>query len=50
MNNFDLLYIKYIELNAELCMEWPNIVEQKNPLPDSDDWKEVEGKFEMIER
>ena len=29
--------IPYIELNAELCMEWPNIVEQKNPLPDSDD-------------
>ena len=21
--------IPYIELNAELCMEWPNIVEQK---------------------
>ena len=42
--------IKYIELNAELCMEWPNIVEQKEPLPDSEDWKEVRGKFEMIER
>ena len=42
--------LKYIELNAELCMEWPNIVEQKDPLPDSDQWKEVEDKFEMIER
>ena len=42
--------IPYIELNAELCMEWPNIVEQKNPLPDSDEWKEVKGKFEYIER
>jgi ferredoxin len=31
-------------------MEWPNIVEQKDPLPDSDQWKEVEDKFEMIER
>ena len=31
-------------------MEWPNIVEQKDPLPDSDRWKEVEDKFEMIER
>ena len=42
--------IKYIELNAELCMEWPNIVEQKDPLPDSEQWKEVKGKFDMIER
>ena len=31
--------IPYIELNAELCMEWPNIVEQKNPLPDSEEWR-----------
>ena len=31
-------------------MEWPNIVEQKDPLPDSEEWKTVKGKFEMIER
>ena len=42
--------IKYIELNAELCMEWPNIVEQKAPLSDSEEWKEVKNKYEMIER
>ena len=42
--------IEYIELNAELCTQWPNIVEQKDPLPDSEDWKEVKGKFDMIER
>ena len=42
--------IKYIELNAELCMEWPNIVEQKDPLPDSEQWREVKDKFDMIER
>ena len=42
--------IPYIELNAELCMECPNIVEQKNPLPDSDEWEGVKGKFEYIER
>ena len=42
--------LEYIELNAELCMEWPNIVEQKDPLPDSEEWKTVKGKFEMIER
>ena len=43
-------YNKYIELNAELCMEWPNIVEQKDPLPDSEQWKKVKDKFDMIER
>ena len=42
--------IEYIELNAELCTEWPNIVEQKDALSDADEWKEVKGKFEMIER
>ena len=42
--------IEYIELNAELCTQWPNIVEQKDPLPDSEDWKEVKGKYDMIER
>ncbi len=42
--------IQYIELNAELCLEWPNIVEQKEPMSDSDEWREVKGKFEMIER
>ena len=42
--------IAYIELNAELCMEWPNIVEQKEPLPDSEEWKSVKGKFDLIER
>ena len=42
--------IPYIELNAELCMEWPNIVEQKNPLPDSDEWKEVKGKFKYLHK
>jgi hypothetical protein len=31
-------------------MEWPNIVEQKAPLSDSEEWKEVKNKYEMIER
>ena len=31
-------------------VEWPNIVEQKDPLPDSEQWKEVKDKFDMIER
>ena len=27
-----------------------NIVEQKDPLPDSEQWKKVKDKFDMIER
>jgi ferredoxin len=42
--------IPYIELNAELCMEWPNIVEQKDPMEDSDKWREVKNKFDLIEK
>ena len=42
--------IPYIELNAELCMEWPNIIEQKAPLEDSDKWREVKNKIGYIEK
>jgi hypothetical protein len=31
-------------------MEWPNIVEQKDPMEDSDKWREVKNKFDLIEK
>ena len=42
--------IVYIELNAELSLEWPNITEQKDPLEDSDKWREIKNKIDLIER
>jgi hypothetical protein len=31
-------------------MEWPNIIEQKAPLEDSDKWREVKNKIGYIEK
>ena len=42
--------IPFIELNAELCMEWPNITEQKDPPADADEWREVKEKLKYLER
>ena len=40
----------FIELNAELAEEWPNITEMKDPLPDHKEWDGVEGKLQYLER
>ena len=42
--------ISFIEFNAELCMEWPNIAEQKDPPEDADDWREVKNKIKYLEK
>ena len=38
----------YTELNARLAGEWPEISEKKDPLPDADEWKDVENKREHL--
>ena len=40
----------FVELNAELAEVWPNIVDQKDPLPDAADWDGVEGKLKHLEK
>lgn len=40
----------YVELNAELSALWPVITEQKDPLPDADEWAEKSNKLELLER
>lgn len=40
----------YIELNAELSKEWPEIVARKDPLPDHEDWLKVKDKLKYLER
>ena len=41
---------EYIAINAELAEVWPNITEQKDPLPDADDWDGTPDKLEHLER
>ena len=40
----------FLALNAELAEVWENITEKKDPLPDAEDWAEVTGKMEHLER
>ncbi len=39
----------FLELNQRLADTWPNITEAKDPLPDSDDWREVAEKRHLLE-
>lgn len=40
----------FLELNAELAKEWPSITSMKAPPEDADDWREVEGKTQYLEK
>lgn len=42
--------IHFLELNAELAQDWPNISEKKDPLPDADDWDGVNEKLPQLAR
>lgn len=41
---------KFQEINQELSAVWPNITAQKEALPDSKKWENVEGKLQYLER
>jgi ferredoxin len=41
---------QFLELNAELSLIWPVINQQKDPLPDADEWKDVPDKLQYLER
>ena len=38
--------IKWIEINTKYSELWPNITDQKDPLPDAEKYDGEEGKFE----
>ncbi len=42
--------VEFVELNAELCKTWPNIVEVIPPPEDADEWNGVENKRPLLER
>lgn len=43
-------YKHYIELNAELAKNWPNINHKKPAPADADDWKETPDKLQYLEK
>ncbi len=40
---------EYLEINARLSPEWPEITQQKDPPPDADEFKDVENKRELLD-
>jgi len=41
---------EFMDLNAELAREWPVISEMKAPPADAEEWKDVKGKLQYLER
>ena len=41
---------QFLEINAELAKTWPVITRKKDPLPDADKWKGVEGKLQHLKK
>jgi ferredoxin len=37
---------KWLQINTTYSAFWPNITEQKDPLPDAEQWNGVSNKFE----
>lgn len=40
----------FIQLNAELAKQWPNISHRKAPLADAEEWKDKSDKFALLEK
>lgn len=40
----------FIQLNAELSRAWEPINSAKDPLPDADEWVDVEDKYQYLAR
>jgi ferredoxin len=41
---------KFIALNIELAKGWPSITRMKPHPADSDEWKDVKGKLQHLQR
>ena len=39
----------YLELNARLAVDWPEISQQKDSLPEADEFKDVEDKRDLLD-
>lgn len=43
-------HAEYLDINADLCQQWPNIVTLKAPPEDADKWNGVANKLPLLER
>ena len=37
--------LEWVEINRKYALEWPNITEKKDPLPEADEFKDKTGKY-----
>ncbi|MBY4896366.1 ferredoxin FdxA [Cupriavidus sp. AU9028] len=42
--------LEFIDLNAELARSWPSITKTKTPLPEAEEFKDVTGKLQYLQR
>ena len=42
--------LDFIPLNVELARQWPTISRKIDPLPDADEWAQVEPKRDQLQR
>ena len=42
-------WAEYVELNDRLAVNWPEITQQKDPLPEADEFKDVQAKRDMLD-
>ena len=42
-------WAEYFEMNARLAVDWPEISKQKDPLPEADEFKDVQSKRDMLD-
>ena len=40
----------YLDLNSELSEVWPNITEEKDKLPEADEYANIKEKINLLER
>ena len=40
----------FLDINEQLASVWPQITDQKEPLPDSKKWNNIEGKLEHLDK
>jgi len=40
----------FLKLNEEMSKVWPVITESKDPLPDADEWADIEDKLKHLEK
>ena len=41
---------QFLQINADLCQDWPVITEMKDAPADADDWREVKDKLQYLEK